>query len=424
MNYESAFKKGFIGSENKYKEFISLLALNEESIPEEYFVDKVILDDEVCKNIELTLDLDVDQNIVIRTDLNSKTGKLYKLFLNNGYNGTHSRRDFISFTPIASYSFTRGTSDDIILGELSTGAFFTNIHYSEETKIIVVNTYDKETHIATDLYKLQEPLSGKLVIYTKIPMDSLTGSIEIVKFPYYVESDYELAVVDGFRGTEADFIASGSSSQNMNIVFRVENKNLQISYDGGTSWVDLYDLGSLQGKSAYELAVEHGFVGTEEEWVKSLEPVHGKSAYHIAVEYGFAGTAEEWLEYLRCGGDSSGSSWPGISSLSDNAIEDRNGIYLSKSLLGGGGGPVPEIGPNGNWVINGVDSGKPSRGEDGISPHIGSNGNWFLGEQDLGVPASGGSGGSSEEIIDKIIDLEYRVSFLEQSNPSDYGTLE
>lgn len=30
-------------------------------------------------------------------------------------------------------------------------------------------------------------------------------------------------------------------------------------------------LGSLQGKSAYEIAKEHGFEGTEQEWLDSLK---------------------------------------------------------------------------------------------------------------------------------------------------------
>ena len=33
------------------------------------------------------------------------------------------------------------------------------------------------------------------------------------------------------------------------------------------------------GKSAYEIAVEHGFVGTEEEWLESLKPVKGEDYY-------------------------------------------------------------------------------------------------------------------------------------------------
>ena len=104
------------------------------------------------------------------------------------------------------------------------------------------------------------------------------------------------------------------------------------------------------GKSAYEIAVEHGFVGTEAEWLKSLKGVDGKdgvngkdgcdgrngvdglpgkdgkdgadgipghngfdgkngvdgingsdgkSAYIIAVEHGFTGTEDDWLQSLK-----------------------------------------------------------------------------------------------------------------------------
>lgn len=83
------------------------------------------------------------------------------------------------------------------------------------------------------------------------------------------------------------------------------------------------------GKSAYEIAVEHGFIGTEAEWLESLKGVNGKdgvngkngcdgrngtdglsgrdgingtdgkSAYIIAVEHGFSGTENEWLQSLK-----------------------------------------------------------------------------------------------------------------------------
>lgn len=76
------------------------------------------------------------------------------------------------------------------------------------------------------------------------------------------------------------------------------------------------------GKSAYEIAVENGFIGTETEWLESLkgdpgpagkdgkdgvpglpgengtDGKDGKSAYEIAVENGFDGSEQEWLESL------------------------------------------------------------------------------------------------------------------------------
>lgn len=92
------------------------------------------------------------------------------------------------------------------------------------------------------------------------------------------------------------------------------------------------------GKSAFEIAVENGFVGTETEWLESLkgsdgrdgidgkdgaigpqgeqgppgtdgqpgrdgmngfDGINGKSAFEIAVENGFTGTVVEWLESLK-----------------------------------------------------------------------------------------------------------------------------
>ncbi len=65
------------------------------------------------------------------------------------------------------------------------------------------------------------------------------------------------------------------------------------------------DLGRVQGLSAYEVTVENGFTGTEEEWLESLKGENGikgqdgKSAYELAVSNGFAGTEQDWLLSLK-----------------------------------------------------------------------------------------------------------------------------
>ena len=46
---------------------------------------------------------------------------------------------------------------------------------------------------------------------------------------------------------------------------------------------------------AYKTAVEHGFSGTEEDWLLSL---NGLSAYELAVKHGYTGTEDEWLASL------------------------------------------------------------------------------------------------------------------------------
>lgn len=65
------------------------------------------------------------------------------------------------------------------------------------------------------------------------------------------------------------------------------------------------------GKSAYDIAVERGFVGTKDEWLASLQGrdgiigtdgadgTDGLSAYEVALAQGFVGTEAEWLASLK-----------------------------------------------------------------------------------------------------------------------------
>ena len=58
----------------------------------------------------------------------------------------------------------------------------------------------------------------------------------------------------------------------------------------------------VPGKSAYQIAVDSGFEGTETEWLASLKgeaAKDGKNAYQIAVDNGFEGTETEWLASLK-----------------------------------------------------------------------------------------------------------------------------
>ena len=75
-----------------------------------------------------------------------------------------------------------------------------------------------------------------------------------------------------------------------------------------------------------------------------------------------------------------------------------------------GHSPELTIGSNGNWFIDGVDTGIKATGadgedgkdgtdgkdgqdgEDGLTPHVGENGNWWIGDQDTGVKAEGQDG--------------------------------
>lgn len=85
---------------------------------------------------------------------------------------------------------------------------------------------------------------------------------------------------------------------------------------------------------------------------------------------------------------------PGINQL---WIDKKKLRYFAEGkwqLLTGGGGSSepPEISDHDTWVIDGVDTGKPSRGakgDNGITPYINSSGNWQIGLIDTGVKAAG-----------------------------------
>ena len=152
----------------------------------------------------------------------------------------------------------------------------------------------------------------------------------------------------------------------------------------------------------------------------------GKSAYEVAVENGFSGTETEWLASLK-----GATGAPGA--------DGKDGTD----------GKTPYVGDNGNWYIGTDDTGKPSRGAkgepgqdgvtptfsiesvetgepgtyadvtmtgdapnhglrfviprgdkgntgaagaDGKTPYVGDNGNWFVGSDDTGKPSRGAKG--------------------------------
>lgn len=60
-----------------------------------------------------------------------------------------------------------------------------------------------------------------------------------------------------------------------------------------------HDIPAIRGLSAYQLAVKNGYTGTEEQWLASITGVEGKSAYQVAQDVGFPGTEIQWLASLK-----------------------------------------------------------------------------------------------------------------------------
>lgn len=85
-----------------------------------------------------------------------------------------------------------------------------------------------------------------------------------------------------------------------------------------------------RGYSAYEVAVLNGYTGTEEEWLESLvgpqgeQGPEGKSAYEVAVENGYQGTEEEWVhDFMTPDGYYNKSEVDSLNDTLDEKITDN-----------------------------------------------------------------------------------------------------
>lgn len=134
-------------------------------------------------------------------------------------------------------------------------------------------------------------------------------------------------------------------------------------------------VGADSGLSAYELAVQHGYDGTLEDWLQSLQ---GKSAYEIAVEHGYTGTEEDWIGRLNNlvadGGTyvktaSFNSAGQLILTLSDGTTLNIGGGLALKGADGANGkdGTNGSNGANGKDGRDGKDGKDGTNGKDGVS---------------------------------------------------------
>jgi hypothetical protein len=94
---------------------------------------------------------------------------------------------------------------------------------------------------------------------------------------------------------------------------------------------------------------------------------------------------------------------PGINQL---WIDKKKLRYFTEGkwhLLGDGGSNPPEISDHDTWIINGEDTGKPSRGEkgnkgdNGLTPFINTDKNWWIGTTNTGVKAEGKDGTDGDD---------------------------
>lgn len=105
---------------------------------------------------------------------------------------------------------------------------------------------------------------------------------------------YRIALQHGFIGTVEDWLESMRGYPGKD--------NYEIAVDcgfEGTREEYIEQCRGEHGYSAYDIAKQNGFEGTEEEWLASLKGKDGKSAYDIAVDHGYEGTEEDFVKNLK-----------------------------------------------------------------------------------------------------------------------------
>nr|DAN97853.1 MAG TPA: tail sheath protein [Caudoviricetes sp.] len=106
-------------------------------------------------------------------------------------------------------------------------------------------------------------------------------------------NNYQLAVKHGYQGTEEQFAKDIIPKSNYE-----RAKELQ-GFEG-TEEEYLQSLHGAPGESIYDIAVRRGFVGTEQAYLDSQKGEDGKSAYELAKEdEDFTGTLTDYLASLK-----------------------------------------------------------------------------------------------------------------------------
>lgn len=183
-------------------------------------------------------------------------------------------------------------------------------------------------------------------LFCLLPAELHVGAVKMSVFGYDAEN------TEGLRATTVPITLNIRQS---GFVGDDDNSPIPPTPDLYTQLLQKISEKGKDGKSAYEIALENGFVGTETEWLESLKGLDGKdgingkdgsdgqdgingadgkSAYIIAVEHGFTGTETEWLASLK-GAD--GKDAPEVD-LSNYATKDQlqkleeNAEYLEELI--------------------------------------------------------------------------------------------
>ena len=177
------------------------------------------------------------------------------------------------------------------------------------------------------------------------------------------KSAYDIAVEYGFEGTEQEWLES----------LKGDKGDPGINGEAGSD-----------GLSAYEIEVKNGYQGSEQEWIDEIKGIKGDtgakgddglSAYEVAVENGFKGTVNQWLESLEGAKGDSGAK--GNEGLSAYQVALENGfVGTEEQWLESLKGEKGDTGAQGEKGETGA------QGADGLSAYQVALANGFVGTEE------------------------------------------
>lgn len=292
-----------------------------------------------------------------------------------------------------------------------------------QSNITLVNSTESQVNAGEEVFLRSIPAQIQLNELT-------TEALRLLVYYVAKQGPYNLAIASGyFEGTLAQWLQSLKASLTLKTTVGYYHELAQLTglsqgdmvYVKETDLVYFYDGTSfaakesglrIVGQSAYQVALETGYVGTEEEWLATLKgdafrfedftseqldlligPT-GMSAFEHATEQGFSGTLTQWLDSLvGPKGDKGDQGTAGLNGKSAYQLAVENGF----------------LGTSDAWLA----TLKGDKGERGYSAfdialqegYVGNHGQWLedlIGDSAYEIATQQGFIGTIEEWVESL----------------------